>query len=40
MEGGFDCGIAFDGDADRCLACDEKGAEIDGDKIIALVARI
>ena len=39
MEGGFDCGIAFDGDADRCLACDEKGAEIDGDKIIALVAK-
>ena len=35
----FDCGIAFDGDADRCLACDEKGAEIDGDKIIALVAK-
>ena len=26
VEGGFDCGIAFDGDADRCLACDEKGA--------------
>ena len=32
-------GLAFDGDADRCLACDEKGAEIDGDKIIALVAK-
>ncbi len=38
VEGGFDCGIAFDGDADRCLAVDEKGAEIDGDKIIALLA--
>ena len=37
VAGGFDCGIAFDGDADRCLACDETGAEIDGDKIIALV---
>ena len=36
-QGGYDCGIAFDGDADRCLACDETGAEIDGDKIIALV---
>ena len=36
-EGGYDCGIAFDGDADRCLACDETGAEMDGDKIIALV---
>ncbi len=38
VDGGFDCGIAFDGDADRCLACDEKGNEIDGDKIIALLA--
>ena len=38
VEGGFDCGIAFDGDADRCLACDEKGREMDGDKIIALLA--
>ncbi|MGN0707790.1 MAG: phosphoglucosamine mutase [Faecalibacterium sp.] len=38
LDGGFDCGIAFDGDADRCLACDEKGREIDGDKIIALLS--
>ena len=38
VEGGFDCGIAFDGDADRCLGCDEKGREMDGDKIIALLA--
>ena len=38
VDGGFDCGIAFDGDADRCLACDEKGHEMDGDKIIALLA--
>ena len=38
VAGGYDCGIAFDGDADRCLACDEKGQEIDGDKIIALLA--
>ena len=37
-EGGYDCGIAFDGDADRCLGCDEKGQEIDGDKIIALLS--
>ncbi len=37
-EGGYDCGIAFDGDADRCLAVDEKGDEIDGDKIIAILA--
>lgn len=32
-------GIAFDGDADRCLAVDENGAEIDGDKIIAILAK-
>ena len=37
-DGGFDCGIAFDGDADRCLAIDENGEEIDGDKIIAILA--
>ncbi len=34
----FDCGIAFDGDADRCLAVDENGDEIDGDKIIGILA--
>lgn len=38
VDGGYDCGVAFDGDADRCLACDEKGQEIDGDKIIALLS--
>ncbi len=32
-------GIAFDGDADRCLAVDENGQEIDGDKLIAIFAR-
>lgn len=37
-EGCYDVGIAFDGDADRCLAVDEKGNEIDGDKIMALCA--
>src|SRR5574344_395673 len=31
-----DLGIAFDGDADRCLLVDEKGNEIDGDYIIAI----
>ncbi|MBR5520890.1 MAG: phosphoglucosamine mutase [Oscillospiraceae bacterium] len=36
-EGGYDCGIAFDGDADRCLAVDENGEMIDGDKIIAIL---
>ena len=34
----LDVGFAFDGDADRCLACDELGHEIDGDKVIALLA--
>jgi phosphoglucosamine mutase len=37
-KGCYDVGIAFDGDADRCLAVDEKGGEIDGDKIMALCA--
>lgn len=31
-------GIAFDGDADRCLAVDEEGNLVDGDKIIAALA--
>ena len=33
--GGYDLGIAFDGDADRCLAVDELGQDIDGDQIMA-----
>lgn len=37
-ENDFQLGLAFDGDADRCLAVDEKGEEVDGDKIIALFA--
>lgn len=37
-EGNYDAGIAFDGDADRFLMVDEKGDEVDGDKIIAAVA--
>jgi len=37
--GGFHAGIAFDGDADRCLFIDEKGGEVTGDKIIALLAK-
>lgn len=36
--GGFDLGLAFDGDADRCLAVDEQGNEIDGDQIMAVCA--
>lgn len=34
-----DVGIAHDGDADRCLAIDAQGNEIDGDVIMALLAR-
>ena len=34
----FTAGVAFDGDADRCLAVDEKGNLLDGDKIIAALA--
>jgi phosphoglucosamine mutase len=36
--GEFDIGFAFDGDADRCLAIDETGEIIDGDKIICVLA--
>ena len=32
-------GLAFDGDADRCLAVDEKGQLIDGDKLMAICAK-
>ncbi|MBB3728619.1 phosphoglucosamine mutase [Nonomuraea dietziae] len=35
---GADLGIAYDGDADRCLAVDHKGAVIDGDQIMAILA--
>lgn len=34
--GNYDLGIAFDGDADRCLMVDEKGMVIDGDQMLAL----
>ena len=34
-----DLGLAFDGDADRCLAVDEKGRLIDGDFIMAICAK-
>lgn len=39
VENSCDCGLAFDGDADRCLAVDEKGELIDGDKLIAICAK-
>jgi len=38
-EGGFDLGFSFDGDADRTLMADEKGAVRDGDAILYLWAR-
>lgn len=34
-----DFGIAFDGDGDRVLFCDENGEMVDGDQIIGLLAR-
>jgi len=37
--GRFGIGFAFDGDADRCLIVDEKGNTIDGDMILAVMAR-
>lgn len=37
--GGFDLGFAFDGDADRCIAVDECGGIVDGDKMMAVMGR-
>lgn len=36
---GHDVAFAFDGDADRVLAVDEKGRVVDGDRILAILAR-
>ncbi len=38
VAGGYDIGVAFDGDADRCLLVDETGQTIDGDKVMAVCA--
>jgi phosphoglucosamine mutase len=38
LEHGADAGIAFDGDADRCLAVDASGEVVDGDQILAILA--
>ncbi|MFC1807059.1 phosphoglucosamine mutase [Candidatus Omnitrophota bacterium] len=34
-----DCGFAFDGDGDRVIACDERGQILDGDFILAIIAK-
>lgn len=38
VELGADLGLAFDGDADRVLAVDERGAVVDGDRILGMAA--
>ena len=37
---GCHAGIAFDGDGDRCLAVDETGELVDGDKLMAIIAKV
>ena len=38
LEHGADAGFALDGDADRCLAVDHEGKDVDGDQILAILA--
>jgi phosphoglucosamine mutase len=38
VEAGADVGIALDGDADRCLAVDAQGVDVDGDQIMAVLS--
>ncbi|MBQ7290464.1 MAG: phosphoglucosamine mutase [Clostridia bacterium] len=38
-EKGLDIGFAFDGDGDRCIAVDENGAVVDGDKMMYIFAK-
>jgi len=38
IEHGADAGLAFDGDADRCLAIDGDGQPLDGDQILTVLA--
>ncbi len=38
VENKLNLGIAYDGDGDRCLAVDENGNEIDGDKLLAIIS--
>ena len=39
VENGLDVGFAFDGDADRCIAVDENGNEVDGDAMIYILGK-
>ena len=39
VDNGLDAGFAYDGDADRCLAVDEKGEVVDGDRILFLCGK-
>ena len=39
-ENGLDMGFAFDGDADRCIAVDEKGDVVNGDHILYILATL
>jgi len=39
VENKMSLGIAYDGDGDRCLAVDENGEEIDGDKLLAIISQ-
>ena len=39
VENKLSLGVAYDGDGDRCLAVDEKGNTIDGDKLLAIISQ-
>ncbi len=39
LEHGADAGVAYDGDADRCLAVDAAGQVVDGDQIMGILAK-
>lgn len=38
VETGADVGLAFDGDADRLIAVDERGEVVDGDRVLGIIA--
>ena len=38
-DGDFDFGAAFDGDGDRCILVDENGEAVDGDQVLAILAK-